>query len=123
MEESVGWDRKSTVKERFKNHNLTGIRGRESFSIGGTPPDDLLLRKNPVLNHPMEILLGDGGPLPHLLRRGNFSHCGERGLNRCARSKFLRRRKAPNPTAARKTGATAEDWRWKQRKSWRRKKA
>src|SRR5438128_3146305 len=41
MEESAGGDRKSAVKERLKNHNLTGIRGGESFSIGGTPPDDL----------------------------------------------------------------------------------
>src|SRR6266540_1885252 len=73
-EESVGWDRKSAVKERLKNHNLTGIRGRESFSISGTPTDDLLLRKNPVLDHPIEILLCNGGPLPHLLRRGNYGH-------------------------------------------------
>src|SRR5438105_10742050 len=84
-EESVGGDRKFAVKERLKNYNLTGIRGGESFSIGGTPPDDLLLWKNPVLDHPMEIFLGDGGPLPYLLRRGNFGHYGERRRNRGAR--------------------------------------
>src|SRR6266508_2371613 len=83
--ESVGWDRKSAVKERLKSHNLTGIRSGESFSIGGTPIDDLLLRKNPVPDHPTEMLLGDGGPLPHLLRRGNFGHWGKRRRNRGAR--------------------------------------
>src|SRR6266542_4372294 len=83
--ESVGWNRKSAAKERLKNHNLTGIRGGESFSIGGTPTDDLLLRKNPILDHPMEMLLGDGGPLPHLLRRRNFGHWGKRRRNRGAR--------------------------------------
>src|SRR6266508_6649799 len=84
-EESVGWDKKSTVKERLKNHNLTGIRGGESFSISGTPTDDLLLWKNPVLDHPTEILLGDGGPLPHLLKRRDFGHWGKGRRNRSAR--------------------------------------
>src|SRR5205809_7063430 len=62
-EESVGWDRKSVVKERFKYHNLTGVCGREGFPIGNAPPDDLLLRKNSVLDHPVKILLGDIEPL------------------------------------------------------------
>ena len=83
-EESVGGDRKSAVKEGPKNHNLTGIRGGESFSIGGTPPDDLLLWKNPILDHLMEMLLGDGGPLPHLLRRRDFGHWGKARRNRNA---------------------------------------
>ena len=73
-EKSASGDRKSTVEEGLKNHNLTGIRGGEGFSIGGAPPDDLLLGKNPVLHHLMEMLLGDGGPLPHLLRRRDFGH-------------------------------------------------
>src|SRR5207237_6966379 len=60
-EESTGGDRKSTVEEGFKNHNLTGIRGGEGFSIGSALPDDLLLWKNPVLHHPAEMLLGDVG--------------------------------------------------------------
>src|SRR6266540_6723787 len=78
-EESVGRDRKSAVKERFKYHNLTGVSGGEGFPIGSAPANDLLLRKNSVLDHPSKILLGDIGPLPHLLRLGDFSHCGERG--------------------------------------------
>ena len=73
-EESTGGDRKSAVKEGLKNHNLTGIRGGEGFSIGGAPSDDLLLWKNPVLHYPAEMLLGDDGPLPHLLRRRDFGH-------------------------------------------------
>src|SRR5438105_271235 len=98
-EESVSGDRKSAVKERLKNHNLTGIRGGESFSIGGTPPDDLLLWKNPLLDHPMEMRLGDGGPLPHLLKRRDFGYWGKGRQNRSAR------RKTPNPTAVLKTRA------------------
>src|SRR6266542_3364372 len=73
-EESASGDRESAIEEGFKNHDLTGIRGGEGFSIGGAPSDDLLLWKNPVLHHPVEMLLGDGGPLPHLLRRRDFGH-------------------------------------------------
>ena len=81
-EESVGEDGKSAVKEGLKDHNLTSIRGGERLSIGGTPPDDLLLWKNPIPDHPTEMLLSDGGPLPHLLRRRNFGHWGKRRQNR-----------------------------------------
>src|SRR6266508_2348333 len=84
-EESVSLGRKSAVKERLKNHNLSYIRCGEIFSNGGTPPDDLLLWKNPVLDHSTEILLGDGGPLPHLLRRRDFGHWGKTRRNQSAR--------------------------------------
>ena len=72
--ESASGDRESAIEEGLKNHDLTGVSGGEGFSIGGAPPDDLLLRKNPILHHPTEMLLGDGGPLPHLLRWRDFSH-------------------------------------------------
>ncbi len=81
-EESAGGDRKSAVEEELKNHNLTNIRGGEGFSIGGAPPDDLLLWKNPVLHHPAEMFLGGGGPLPHLLRWRDFGHWGKARWNR-----------------------------------------
>src|SRR5438132_586288 len=84
-EESVGWDRKSAVKERLQNHNLTGIHDAESCSISGTPTDDLLLRKNSVVNHTTVILLGHSGPLQHLHSRGNFGHWGKKRQNRGAR--------------------------------------
>src|SRR5881394_3910475 len=83
-EESASGDRESAIEEGFKNHNLTGIRSGEGLSIGGAPPDDLLLWKNPVLHHPAEMLLGDGGPLPHLLRRRDFGHWEKARWNRGA---------------------------------------
>src|SRR5438105_7121501 len=82
---SAGGDRKPTIEEGLKNHDLTGIRGGEGFSIGGTPPDDLLLGKNPVLHHLAEMLLGNGRPLPHLLRRRDFGHWRKARWNRGAR--------------------------------------
>src|SRR5205814_1103717 len=51
-EESTGGDGKTTVEERFENYDLTGVSGRESFSVGSAPPDDLLLGKNSILHHP-----------------------------------------------------------------------
>src|SRR6266498_579587 len=53
-EESVGRDRKSTVKERFNYHNLTGVCGGEGLPIGSAPPDALLLWKNSILDHLMK---------------------------------------------------------------------
>src|SRR5438105_12408066 len=79
---SAGGDRKPTVEEGLKNHDLTGVRGGEGFSIGGAPPDDLLLGKNPILHHPVQMLLGDGGPLPHSLWWRNFGHWGKAKRNR-----------------------------------------
>ena len=76
-EESTGGNEKTMVEEGLKNHDLTGIRGGEGFSIGGAPPDDLLLWKNPLFHYPVEILLGDGGPLLHLLQWRDFSHWGK----------------------------------------------
>src|SRR5438128_11034578 len=105
-EKSAGGDRKSTVEEGLKNHDLTGVLSGEGSSIGGAPPDDLLLWKNPVLHHPSEMLLGDGGPLPHLLRRRNFGHWEKRdGIGACG--ELSRRRKTPNLTVALETGAAA----------------
>ena len=76
-EESTGGNGKTTVEEGLKNHDFTGIRGGESFSIGGAPPDDLLLRKNPILHHPVEVLLSNGGRLPYSLWRRNLGHWGK----------------------------------------------
>src|SRR5207237_8103812 len=72
--ESIGGNGKTTVEEGFEDHNLTSVSSGESFSIGGAPPDDLLLGKNPILHHLMEVLLSDGGRLPHSLWRRNFGH-------------------------------------------------
>src|SRR5438105_1223404 len=83
-EESTGGNGKTTVEEGFKNHDLIGICGGESFSIGGAPPDDFFLGKNPILHHSTEMILGDGGPLPHLLRRRDSSHWGKARWNRGA---------------------------------------
>src|SRR6266542_1763480 len=80
-EETAGWYRKSAVKEGFKYHDFAGVGGGESLPIGGAPPDDLLLRKNPILHHPEEILLSNGGRLPYLLWRSNFGHWGKAKWN------------------------------------------
>ena len=102
--ESIGGNRKTTIEEGFENHDLTGVSGGESFSIGGAPTDYLLLGKNPLLHHPVEMLFGDCGPLPHLLRRGEFSHWGIR-----ARSRLSKQQKIPNQAedGRRKSGKVA----------------
>src|SRR5436189_543020 len=63
-EESTGGDEKTTIEERFENHDLTGVSGGESFSVGSAPPDDFLLGKNSILHHPVEVFLSDSGRLP-----------------------------------------------------------
>src|SRR5438128_8582964 len=79
--ESTGGDGKTTVEERFENHNLTGVSGGESFSVDSAPPNDLLLRKNPILHHPAEVLLSESGRLPYSLWRWNFSNWGNARRN------------------------------------------
>ena len=80
-EESTGGDGKTTVEERFENYDLIGVSGGESFSVGSTPPDDLLLGKNSIIHHPMEVFLSDSGRLPYSLWRWNFSHWGKARRN------------------------------------------
>ena len=120
-EESASGDRESAIEERFKNHDLTGIRGREGFSIGGAPPDDLLLGKNPsfTIRWRCSSVTVD---LCHTCSGGGISAIGEKRDGIGARGKLSRRRKTPNRTAALKTGAAAEDGRRKQRKLLRREK-
>src|SRR5207237_2222191 len=59
--------------------------------------------------------------LCHTCSGGGISTIGEKRDRVGVHGKLSRRRKTPNPTAALKTGATAEDGRRKQRKLRRRK--
>ena len=79
--ESTSGDGKTTIEERFENHDLTGVSGGESLSVGSAPPNNLPLGKDPIPHHPAEVFLSDSGCLPYPLWRWNFSHWGKAKWN------------------------------------------
>src|SRR6266540_2679522 len=84
-EELVGGQRKSSVKERLEDHQLTSVGGGEELPISGAPPDEKLLWKHLIVDHPKKVLLHHCGLHPHLLGIRDCSHCGGEKQNLGAR--------------------------------------
>src|SRR6266498_763405 len=106
--ELVGGQGKSPIEKGFKDHQLTGVGGGEELPIGGTPPDERLLWKHLVVDHPKKVLLHHCRLHPHLLGMRDNSHCEGEKQNLGARQ-VSREAEGPNQAAAQEKGASAAD--------------
>ena len=69
--EGTGRQGKSTVAEGFEDDYLVSICGAKQLTVGGASPDEVLLRQDEILDHPLEFLLRHSGFDPHFLRVGD----------------------------------------------------
>ena len=79
-EELAGWNAEPAVEKGLEDYNLFGVRRRERLTVGGTPPNDILLRQNGVADHLFQGTLRHGRGGPQILQRRGISRRHFRGF-------------------------------------------